>query len=77
MRAQDNGLMNHWIKEYRPNIVQCIHNSNRGSKKKCGSSNVKKLSLNNLALAFIALLIGYFVSVLPYWFFYNNLNSVL
>ena len=64
MRAQENGLMNHWMKEYRPNVVQCIHNTNGGSKKDSESSNVQKLSLNNLAVAFIALLTGYCVSLL-------------
>ena len=67
MRTREIGLMNHWMKDYRPNVGKCIHKTNEGrNKKKNGESRdeAKKLSLNNLAVIFVALSIGYFVSLL-------------
>jgi len=46
MRTREIGLMNHWMKEYRPNVGKCIHKTNEGrNKKKNGESRdeAKKL----------------------------------
>lgn len=65
MQTQETGLMNYWMKEYRPNIGQCINNTNEGrNRKNSESREVQKLSLGNLAVIFVALLTGYFVSLL-------------
>ncbi len=66
MRTREIGLMNHWMKQYRPNVGKCIHNTNEGRIKKNNgeSRETRKLSLKNLAVIFVALLIGYFVSLL-------------
>ena len=59
MQTQETGLMNYWMKEYRPNIGQCIHNTNEGGNRKSNESRkVQKLSLGNLAVIFVALLTG-------------------
>ena len=65
MQTQETGLMSYWMKEYRPNIGKCIHNTNDGGNRKNSESReVQKLSLGNLAVIFVALLTGYFVSIL-------------
>lgn len=65
MLTSETGLKNHWMKEYRPNIGQCIGNTNEGrDRKNSDIREVRKLSLSNLAVTFVALFTGYFVSLL-------------